>query len=457
MIEKKGRVNKSTETNLNATPSCGRACVFECSQIDFSRSLVELAGPFTGKWRMGSNWSTHTRAEGLPRRRETKNKNNCAGRPSFAGDVPSFPTVSVGSAFPKFIHPEYPKFNPTLFFVDITTKDVACSRKMERRRRVAPPRSKIYLYSPNDGHFMMTFTATNPEFVFVHVKDRPATEEQNTRSTQARSNTKIVKSKHPSYVFPLHAKTYASDDTCSGDTAVSNNTNNNTTKPTVSTSGSERFDGKITITKDDMKFILPIKGEIGIGKQFRHSNSNNEIGNCCASLLVKVDSDGDICRINFDIDDIEFATVLLKTSRGCQASDQRMYYKTKGTIKPVIYVALPISTYVYQDPMVQIKSKNRRQHLNGFEPAWMAETRRERVQHLHRVEEKPEYQGVMPSSFVVERGGYVLRAKTGILRAKVADGIALYDEFVRAHSSDLSKYNHDNVYDVFELPSIAAT
>ncbi|VDD75468.1 unnamed protein product [Mesocestoides corti] len=376
---------------------------------------------------MGSNWSAQVHAQ------EVKKAEDCSTEiPNPGGDLPRQPSLPLPPDFPEFIpNIKPPASEPTSFQVDFTEEDAKFSKTLGKKPKPMT-KSRLYLFVPGKGHYLMRFHAVNPRFSFVHAKSRPAVESQTTRASQVFATEKFVKTRHPECAFPFYIKNY---------TTPIHGLKRRRQPP--SQTWDSGFDGKIFLRKDNMEFVLPINGDLTVASRLKHGVQPNESGCCRASLLMKVDSDGDICRVRFDLEDMEFVAVLLRTSRGCQTEDPYIYHKMRGSIKPVVYIPLPLSTYIYHDPMASIRQRNHQHAVNGIEPPWMAKVRRERLCRTRETKVGGNYSGVLLSTFTVERGGYVMQACTGLLKARITYGHSFYDDFVRTHCSEENVYEED--------------
>lgn len=286
-------------------------------------------------------------------------------------------------------------------------------------------KSRLFIFGPNNARYLMQFRASNPDFTFLNVSDRITFEPQETRSTQAYAVEKFVATDNSRLSCKFFNKEFV---------ATSREPKKRPKKPTLTYD--EHSESQIYISKDGVEFILSFKGDLTVTSQFMYDAPFNRFGWCRASLLMKIMPEGDVCRVSFDIKDLDFANVTLRRSRGCQTTDPFTYYKTRGATNSPMYVPVPLSTYFYRDPMVSIRLRNHQQWLKGIEPDWMAEVRRERICRQRKLKSDSSYPGSLVSNFIIERGGYIFKACTGILRAKLLRGFSQYDEFVRKHFSE---------------------
>ncbi|VDK38063.1 unnamed protein product [Taenia asiatica] len=362
---------------------------------------------------MGNDWSTRAKPE-------KKHTDKTAPRVS---------SLSASKPFPEFIpKPTFPEFDPTLFLVDIGANDVNLSNPIKKKKQNNITTSQIFVYGPNKIRYFLQFRAANPEFTFIYSKARPAAEAQKTRSSQTHAIEKFVKLKDGMLNRKFYRKAFI---------ITANRPTKFSQEPSLQCD--ENFESQIFIEKDNMEFLISIKGDLTATSQFKYEAPSNYLGLCRASLLMKIDSEGDICRVSFDLVDVVYANVLSRISRSCQTTDPNVYYKTRGILSSFMYVPVPLSTYLYKDPMPDIRLQSHRQLMRGAEPEWMTEVRRKRLCQPKKVKIDPRYPGSLVSSFIVEHGGYAYKACTGLLRAKLIRGFSLYDEFVRTHLAEEEK------------------
>lgn len=332
--------------------------------------------------------------------------------------------------FPEFIPKStFPEFDPTLFLVDIATNDINLNNPVKKKKQNSMATSRIFIYGPDKIRYFLQFRAANPEFTFIYARDRPAAEAQKTRSSQAHAIEQFVKLKDGMLNRKFYKKAFV----------ITANQPKNSSQET-SFQCDENFESQIFIEKDEMEFLISIKGDLTATSQFKYEAPPNYLGLCRASLLMKIDPESDICRVCFDLVDVVYANILPKMSRSCQTTDPYVYFKTRGILSSFVYVPVPLSTYLYKDPMPDIRLQSHRQLMRGVEPEWMTEVRRKRLCQPKKVKTDPRYPGSLVSSFIVEHGGYAYKSCTGLLRAKLIRGFPLYDEFVRTHLSEDEKF-----------------
>ncbi|CDI98438.1 conserved hypothetical protein [Echinococcus multilocularis] len=386
---------------------------------------------------MGNDWSARTKSE----------KGQVLSSQSYGEWSPSktaarFPSFLAPRPFPDFVpNFTFPKFDPTLFLADIGAKDINLNNLVKKKRQNSVPKSRLFVYGPDKTRYLMQFRPANPEFTFVYAEDRPAVEAQKTRSTQSHAIEKFVRLKDGILNSNFYKRTFI---------IATNQPKTSSQVPSLH--WDENFESQIFIEKDGMEFLLSIKGDLTVATQFKYEAPFNYLGLCRASLLMKIDSEGDICRVCFDLVDLDCARIILKTSKSSQTTDPYIYYKMRGIIGSSVYVPVPLSTYFYKDPMTGIRLQSHRQLLRGVEPEWMTEVRRKRLCRPKKAKADPRYPGSLVSSFIVEQGGYVYKACTGLLRAKLIHGFPLYDEFVRTHLSEEEKFSEKSL-DLSDNPS----
>ncbi|KAM7535379.1 hypothetical protein Aperf_G00000098420 [Anoplocephala perfoliata] len=337
--------------------------------------------------------------------------------------------------FSKFVPPRtfpafspkatYPVFNPTMFPVGKSISNRHVNNPVKEKKLKNNPMSKLYVFGPDQCRYLVTFRAMNPHFHFVETKERPATETQRTRATQAFSIPKYV----PEKEIELHGKYFKKEFSKPRD------------EPKVKVQKHcapcpENLESVILIEKDDMKFKVTLQGYLTFAAQLSNKEQVDNLGHCRASIVMKVAEEGDVARVNFQMEDLNFARMYIKSrlSRGCQTVDPCTYFKLNSALKSAGFIGVPRSTYIYIDPMIAIRCRNLAQFLKGEEPDWMEEVRRERLCRPCDAEKGAQYPGALMSSFIVERSGYMFKACTGPLKAKLLRGYSLYEEFVRIHS-----------------------
>ncbi|VDM22010.1 unnamed protein product [Hydatigera taeniaeformis] len=374
---------------------------------------------------MGNDWSTRTKSE---KKQVLSSHSYCKWYKN--GTTSRIPSFLAPNPFPQYVtNPTFPEFDPTLFLVDIGAKDVNLNNLMKKKKQTNIATSRLFIYGPNKIRYLLQFRAANAEFSFVYAKDRPAAECQKTRSSQTHGIEKFVKINEGILNRNFYRKEFI----------PTSNQPKKFTREHIHQCD-ENLESQIFVEKDGMEFLISIRGDLTAASQFKYEAPSNYLGSCRASLLIRIDSEGDVCRVCFDLVDVNYGNILSKTSRGCQTTDPYIYYKTRGITNSFIYVPVPLSTYLYRDPMPGIRLHSHKQLMRGVEPEWMTEVRRKRLCHPKKVKADPRYPGSLVSSFIVEYGGYAYKACTGLLRARLIRGTQLYDEFVRTHFSEGEKF-----------------
>ncbi|KAL5108447.1 hypothetical protein TcWFU_001134 [Taenia crassiceps] len=374
---------------------------------------------------MGNDWSTRAK----PAKKQVSSSHNYSGWHTDKATT-GMTSLLAPKPFPDFIpKPTFPEFDPTLFLVDIGAKDVNFSNSVKKKKQSSITTSQVFVYGPDKMRYFLKFRAANPEFTFFYAKERPAVEAQKTRSSQAHAIEKFVKLKDGVLNRNFYRKAFV---------ITPNQPMQSSQEP--NNQCDENLESQIFIEKDDMEFLISIRGDLTATSQLKYKAPFNYLGLCRASLLIKIDPEGDVCRVCFNLVDVVCANVLPKTSRGCQTTDPYVYYKTRGILSSFMYVPVPLSTYLYKDPLPDIRLQSHRQLMRGVEPEWMTEVRRKRLCQPKKVKIDPRYPGSLVSSITVEYGGYTYKACTGLLRAKLIRGFPLYDEFVRTHLSEEEKF-----------------
>lgn len=341
-------------------------------------------------------------------------------RPQFTEFVPP-------KTFPTFVpKATYPIFNPTMLLVDKGVSNRNTSNRVKKKKQKNDLISKLHVFGPDQSRYLVTFRAANPQFNFVETRERPATETQRTRATQAFAVPKYVREKD----LELYGRYFKKEFSKPRD------------EPRIKVQKHfdpcpENLESFILIEKDDMTFKVTLQGDLTFATQLSNKGQVDKLGHCRASIMMKVAEEGDVARVSFHMKDLNFTRMYLRSrfSRGCQTVDPYTYYRLNAAIKSSAYIGVPRSTYLYKDPMIAIRCRNFEQFLKGEEPDWMEEVRRERLCRPDDAEKAVQYPGTLTSSFVVERRGYVFKACTGPLKAKLLRGYNLYDEFVRTHSA----------------------
>ncbi|BHF73116.1 hypothetical protein SprV_0401619200 [Sparganum proliferum] len=330
------------------------------------------------------------------------------------------------SAGQDSVPPDYPSFAPTLYFVDLTASDLNFSNKSLTISENQVDKSTLYLTTPKDGLLMLTFRTANPVFTFLKTQERPAMNYRNTKAAQVNGRPYFKQALIPGIGLPMRIrKWYIAG---SGPMPLSYD-------PEKLEKGRDTsLDGEIYIDKDDLTFILPILGALEVAFQFKQASTAGEeqkrIVNR-ASVLTNLGED--ICRISFDITEAKFAAVKMKLSRGCQSVDRVAFFKNISVINTEVYVPIPMSTYSYYDPTIELRRRNRKRREAGLQPTWMEAVRLKRIQMFEGTDEIKSYGTSNSSLFEIERQGYILKMRTGVLRGYLVEGEDLYEEFVQAH------------------------
>ncbi|VDL89272.1 unnamed protein product [Schistocephalus solidus] len=368
---------------------------------------------------MGSNLST--RGKGYEATWQYSNSNAQDNKPIFHKYTPGHSSPAQDA-----VPPDYPAFAPTLYFVDLTASDLNFSNKSLKIQEHRVEKSMLYLNTAKDGLLMLNFRTANPVFDFLKTQERPAMNFRNTKAAQVYARQYFKQAIIPGIGIPMRIRKWY----IAGPGPMPLSYDPEKLEKGRDTS----LDGEIYIEKDDLTFILPILGPLDVAFQFKQASTGGEEqkrNTNRASILTNLGED--ICRISFDITEAKFAAVKMKQSRACQSVDRVAFFKNMSVLNTEVYVPIPMSTYSYDDPIVHLRRENRKRRDAGLEPIWMEEARLKRVQMFDGLDEVKSY-GVSNSSlFEIERQGYVLKMRTGVMRGYLVEGEDLYEEFVQAH------------------------
>lgn len=396
---------------------------------------------------MGNTWSSeaNTRKEILWDRRTDDDQKKWLD----SNDL----SRNTNAAFSNVLPIDYPKFTPTLYFVDLTREDLNFSHSLANSN-TAISKSYIYLKSQNNEYFHLTFSVKNPEFTFVRTRERPSLDVRNSKASQACTES-INHRKKKKCNLNLNFHENELKASCS-------DVIRHFTTPISSTKSRNRFDGKIFIAQDEIQFVLPISGGLSVSEQFQKFQDTEEAevrasnSDCLsenrASLLFNFGKN-DLCRVNFEMETLKCTTVRLKTSRGIQADDPYTYIKTKTHSQKLVYIPIPITNYMYEDPRKKLRRISDYQMRSGIKPHWVEEVRKARVRQ-YREEACKLKKGFrqLPSAFFVQKGGHIIKMQTGVLRAHIFRGEHLYEEFVRSNCQTFGTDNtNGDITDVFDV------
>ncbi|VDQ05541.1 unnamed protein product [Trichobilharzia regenti] len=157
-----------------------------------------------------------------------------------------------------------------------------------------------------------------------------------------------------------------------------------------------------------------------------------------ASLIGRLGQD--IIRIHFILIDCNIKPITCFNSRGCQSVEKYAYIKMWpiNSKKPT-YCAIPLSTYIYHDPMISVRKYNTMLRRIGSEPGWMIEQRRERHQQFLTSAQfnKTTNNQCNHTSFIhfVMNGYRVKLICSNYLNTIIVNGQTIYKDFVEANQN----------------------
>ncbi|VDN10464.1 unnamed protein product, partial [Dibothriocephalus latus] len=332
-------------------------------------------------------------------------------------------TPSSSSPAQNPVPPDYPAFAPTLYFVDLTASDINFSNKSLTITENKVEKSMMYISTAKDGLIMLSFRTANPVFNFLKTQERPALNYRNNKFSQVCGKEYLKQALIPGTGIPMRIRKWYITEPPPMPLIYD---------PAKLAKGRDTsLDGEIIIDKDDVSFILPVLGPLEVAFAFKQAANTSEEQKAFsnrASILTHLGKD--ICRINFDITEARFANVKMKLSRATQCHDSMAFFKNKSVFNNEVYVPIPMSTYDYEDPMIELRKENRKRRDAGLEPTWMEETRNKRKEMFESSDELKTYGATNSSLLEIERSGVMLKMRTGVMHGYILEGEDLYDEFV---------------------------
>ncbi|TGZ62213.1 hypothetical protein CRM22_007548 [Opisthorchis felineus] len=149
----------------------------------------------------------------------------------------------------------------------------------------------------------------------------------------------------------------------------------------------------------------------------------------------------DLLQFHFDMVQTTLNRVELKGTVAVQTEDKMVYLKEKSNISGrMCLLAVPESTYFYQDPMVTIHRLHKHQQLKNVMPLWKYELMRARLAERRgaiQTESKLQkvFQQTRGSRLCFEGLDMIITAQAGLLCSEVSSGKDQYNELLYGHQN----------------------
>lgn len=169
--------------------------------------------------------------------------------------------------------------------------------------------------------------------------------------------------------------------------------------------------------------------ELGMPTTDSRKNKGTVIGRCGQDLL----------QFKFDMDDLSMNKVELKGTAAVQTEDKMVYIRERSHITGrMLLLALPESTYFYQDPMKTIHRVHMNFQRTNVVPLWKYELMKSRLaekQGLNQTEEKLNkiFQQTRGTRLFFEGLDSLITAQTGLLCCEVTSGKRKYEELIMSY------------------------
>ncbi|CAL8072028.1 unnamed protein product [Calicophoron daubneyi] len=349
--------------------------------------------------------------------------------------------------------PDAESFQPTLYVNDIKPEDAP--PEDGQKETLAVPVSTVHLESNRGKRYQMTFKAKDPEFYFLYVHRRKSPDGSTQKASQACSTDYFVEVRDlRCQKFVMRMKRYRIA-SCSQSIDGDNNEEDSVQASKPSKIGKHRNKDTETLShiyveKDGILFLLtanfvqveiaqtfqeePLATEIQTSTEYKKGTYNSEPNR--ASLVARVNKD--LMRVRFVLDEMEIKPISVYVSRGAQCSERYAYVKfVPESGNKVAFCAVPLSTYMYRDPMMAVRRKNDARRRIGLDPKWLVEERKKRLQqtaaHMTQSQESPE---ATRSVIVFELNGHRVKLRCGHMTASLIDGGDVYDDFVLSNKTE---------------------
>ncbi|KAF7262073.1 hypothetical protein EG68_01010 [Paragonimus skrjabini miyazakii] len=145
----------------------------------------------------------------------------------------------------------------------------------------------------------------------------------------------------------------------------------------------------------------------------------------------------DIVQLQFDMDEVMINRMEIKGTAAVQTEDKMVYIREKSNITGrLLLLALPESTYFYQDPMTTIHRLHANFQRSNVIPLWKYELMKARLAErrgVTEVEAKLEkiFQQTRGSRLCFEGLNALITAQAGLLCCEVSVGHEMYEELMR--------------------------
>ncbi|KAA3673716.1 uncharacterized protein DEA37_0006599 [Paragonimus westermani] len=144
----------------------------------------------------------------------------------------------------------------------------------------------------------------------------------------------------------------------------------------------------------------------------------------------------DIVQFQFDMDEVIISRMDMKRNAAVQTEDKMVYIREKSNITGrTLLLALPESTYFYQDPMITIHRLHANFQRSNIIPLWKYELMKARIAEKRgatEVEAKLEkiFQQTRGSRLYFEALNALITAQAGVLCCEVSVGHEKYEELM---------------------------
>ncbi|OON22642.1 hypothetical protein X801_01453, partial [Opisthorchis viverrini] len=150
----------------------------------------------------------------------------------------------------------------------------------------------------------------------------------------------------------------------------------------------------------------------------------------------------DLLQFHFDMVQTSLNRVELKGTVAVQTEDKMVYLKEKSNITGrMCLLAVPESTYFYQDPMVNIHRLHKHHQLKNVMPLWKYELMRARLAERRGATQTESqlqkvFQQTRGSRLCFEGLDMIITAQAGLLCSEVSSGQDNYNELLYGHQNE---------------------